>query len=78
MHLERIIAISQCSVLACNLFYLDYSDITSRNDIALIKLAGSVVYTDYIIPACLPATPSDDVTAGTTCWITGWGETQQG
>ena len=61
------------------LFLVDYNISGNlENDIALIKLAGSVVYTDYIIPACLPATPSDDVTAGTTCWITGWGETQQG
>jgi len=43
------------------------------NDIALIRLAGEVVYTDYIIPACLPFDP---VRSGTNCWITGWGDTR--
>ena len=57
---------------------LDYNFITMTNDIALIKLAGSVVYTDYIIPACLPASPNNDVAAGTSCWTTGWGRTLEG
>ena len=45
------------------------------NDIALIRLAGEVVYTDYISPACLPG-ENEDVAVNTSCWITGWGDTQ--
>uniref|UniRef100_H2Z0J1 Peptidase S1 domain-containing protein n=1 Tax=Ciona savignyi TaxID=51511 RepID=H2Z0J1_CIOSA len=41
--------------------------------VGLIKLAGVVTYTDYIIPACLPTA---DISAGELCWITGWGSTE--
>lgn len=45
------------------------------NDISLLKLAGEAVFTTYIQPVCLP-TQASQVPVGTTCWITGWGETQ--
>ncbi|XP_078494123.1 transmembrane protease serine 9-like [Ciona intestinalis] len=50
-----------------------YDDLTLVDDVSMLKLAGVVVYTDYIIPACLP---TDIVDVGTLCWITGWGSTQ--
>nr|XP_018671090.1 coagulation factor XI-like [Ciona intestinalis] len=50
-----------------------YNDLTLVDDVSMLKLAGVVVYTDYIIPACLP---TDKVDVGTLCWITGWGSTQ--
>uniref|UniRef100_H2Z0I7 Peptidase S1 domain-containing protein n=1 Tax=Ciona savignyi TaxID=51511 RepID=H2Z0I7_CIOSA len=50
-----------------------YNNINLLNDISLIKLAGVVTYTDYIIPACLPTA---DISAGELCWITGWGSTE--
>jgi len=53
----------------------DYNDDTMANDISLLKLAGEAVFTTYIQPVCLP-TQASQVPVGTTCWITGWGETQ--
>jgi len=47
---------------------------TMLNDISLLKLAGSVTYTDYIMPICLPI-HGTNVENGTTCWISGWGQT---
>ena len=46
-----------------------------ENDISLIQLAGEIVYTDYIIPICLPSL-NEDVEVGTQCWMTGWGVTK--
>ncbi|XP_071811094.1 trypsin-like isoform X2 [Apostichopus japonicus] len=45
--------------------------ITRNNDIALLRLSSDVEFNDYIRPACLP---SQDWPAGTSVWITGWGE----
>ncbi|XP_020789112.1 chymotrypsin-like elastase family member 2A [Boleophthalmus pectinirostris] len=43
-----------------------------RNDIALIKLATPVNYSDSIMPACLP--PRGDVMPNNyPCYVTGWG-----
>ena len=56
-------------------FLTGYNDATLENDISLLKLAGQVTYTDYIIPVCLP-TQGVDATVGQMCWITGWGETE--
>ncbi|XP_036445720.1 trypsin II-P29 [Colossoma macropomum] len=49
-----------------------YSASTHNNDIALLKLASSVTYTDYIQPVCLAAAGSS-LGGGTLVWITGWG-----
>ncbi|XP_078392734.1 serine protease 27-like, partial [Cetorhinus maximus] len=46
-------------------------------DIALVQLLGSVTYTDYILPVCLPSSIYQ-VPCGANCWITGWGDTQEG
>ncbi|PIK52689.1 trypsin-like serine protease [Apostichopus japonicus] len=48
-----------------------YNSFTKNNDIALLRLSGDVEFNDYIRPACLP---SQDWPAGTSVWITGWGE----
>ena len=58
--------------------FADYNPSTEDNDITLIRLAGNVVFTDYIMPACLPSSMDDDVANETACWITGWGDTLQG
>ncbi|OCT59153.1 hypothetical protein XELAEV_18001642mg [Xenopus laevis] len=49
----------------------------SSGDIALIELEKPVTFTPYILPICLP---SQDVqfAAGTMCWVTGWGNIQEG
>ncbi|XP_027144091.1 chymotrypsin-like elastase family member 2A isoform X2 [Larimichthys crocea] len=50
----------------------DYNIMLSRNDIALIKLSSPVIFSDTIMPACLPdrgvVLPHD-----TPCYVTGWG-----
>ncbi|CAO2642105.1 Serine protease 27, partial [Lemmus lemmus] len=43
-------------------------------DIALVQLASSISFNDYILPVCLPK-PGDALGTGTQCWVTGWGNT---
>nr|XP_046270392.1 prostasin-like [Scatophagus argus] len=50
-----------------------YDSKTFNNDIALMQLSSPVVFSDYIRPVCLAAVGSE-YNAGTTCWITGWGD----
>ncbi|XP_067665326.1 uncharacterized protein [Haliotis asinina] len=46
-----------------------------KNDIALVQIDGTVNYTDYIRPICLPG--KDDVFTKTTkCYAAGWGMTK--
>ncbi|XP_038594527.1 prostasin-like [Micropterus salmoides] len=49
---------------------------TPNNDIALLKLSSPVTFNDYIRPVCLAADGSV-FDAGTTCWVTGWGNIQE-
>ncbi|XP_044265791.1 serine protease easter-like [Tribolium madens] len=54
------------------------SDVTSRHDIALIRLKHEVVYSDFIKPICLPNT-IDEITksyVGQKLIVTGWGKTE--
>ncbi|XP_038594133.1 tryptase-like [Micropterus salmoides] len=55
----------------------NYNKIPNDNDIALLKLSSPVNFTDYIRPVCLAAAGSV-FNAGTTCWVTGWGDIQYG
>ncbi|RUS89206.1 hypothetical protein EGW08_003016, partial [Elysia chlorotica] len=50
----------------------DYVEQWSLNDLALIRFKDPLVLTDYVRPVCLPSAP---VTAGSQCYLTGWGET---
>ncbi|XP_039250222.2 serine protease 33-like [Styela clava] len=52
----------------------DYDSSTFKDDICLIKLAESVPFSKYIIPACLP-TSGSSMQVGSSCIVTGWGET---
>ncbi|XP_077303196.1 serine protease 33-like [Lithobates pipiens] len=51
-----------------------YKSTGSVGDIALLKLANRVTFTQYIMPICLP---SSFITfpCGMECWVTGWGKT---
>ncbi|XP_045899476.1 serine protease 27-like [Micropterus dolomieu] len=53
----------------------NYNNKTLNNDIALLQLSSPVTFTDYIRPVCLAADGSV-FNNGTTCWVTGWGNTQ--
>lgn len=54
-----------------------YDKNTHDNDIALLQLASTVTFTDYILPVCL-ATSDSTYGSGTNCWVTGWGDIQFG
>ncbi|XP_069057775.1 serine protease 27-like [Pleurodeles waltl] len=49
----------------------------SLGDISLLQLQSPVIFTDYILPICLPAS-SVQIASGKMCWVTGWGEIQVG
>ncbi|XP_072455431.1 probable threonine protease PRSS50 [Notamacropus eugenii] len=51
-----------------------WSWIGRENNVALLKLAQRVKFTEYIAPVCI-APPSMEVRAGSFCWLTGWGQT---
>ncbi|XP_036391204.1 uncharacterized protein LOC118782065 [Megalops cyprinoides] len=55
----------------------DYDSNTFDNDIALVKLASPVNFTDFIRPVCLAASNSSFYN-GTESWITGWGNINEG
>ncbi|XP_010716220.1 chymotrypsinogen A-like, partial [Meleagris gallopavo] len=50
----------------------NYSALTIRNDIALIKLATPAQLNARVAPVCLPQA-TDDFPGGLTCVTTGWG-----
>uniref|UniRef100_A0A667Y130 Zgc:100868 n=1 Tax=Myripristis murdjan TaxID=586833 RepID=A0A667Y130_9TELE len=55
----------------------DYNNPANDNDIALLKLASPVNFTDYIGPVCL-AQSGSSIHAGTDSWVTGWGHIRSG
>ncbi|KAI1896385.1 hypothetical protein AGOR_G00094240 [Albula goreensis] len=55
----------------------DFDENTNDNDIALLRLASPVSFTNYIRPVCLAANDSFFGT-GTESWITGWGAILEG
>ncbi|XP_040315254.1 serine protease 33-like [Herpailurus yagouaroundi] len=50
----------------------EYWEENNRADVALVRLATPVTFTDLILPVCLPK-PGDSLGHGTWCWVTGWG-----
>ncbi|XP_030592409.1 prostasin-like [Archocentrus centrarchus] len=55
----------------------NYNSKTFDNDIALLQLSSTVQFNNYIRPVCLAAQGSN-FPAGTTAWLTGWGNIQFG
>ncbi|XP_075384194.1 serine protease 27-like [Tenrec ecaudatus] len=49
-----------------------YQGMASSADVALVELETPVVFTDYILPVCVPD-PSVVFKAGMNCSVTGWG-----
>ncbi|XP_041092608.1 serine protease 33-like [Polyodon spathula] len=47
------------------------------NDAALLQLDQPVTFSEIVLPVCLPS-PSTLFTAGQQCWVTGWGNIQEG
>lgn len=58
----------------------DYTSGPTHNDIALVKLATRVQFTEFISPVCLPLTAKlkSKTEAGRTFTIVGWGTTETG
>ncbi|XP_077170993.1 serine protease 27-like [Paroedura picta] len=54
-----------------------YAGEATSGDIALVRLARPVGFTNYIIPICLPAA-SVHFPPGMKCWVTGWGDISEG
>ncbi|XP_068951500.1 probable threonine protease PRSS50 [Petaurus breviceps papuanus] len=50
-----------------------WSWIGRENNVALLKLAQRLNYSEYIAPVCLPS-PNLEVKPGSFCWVTGWGQ----
>ncbi|XP_078509316.1 serine protease 27-like [Lissotriton helveticus] len=77
----------QLSLLGSRDIYINVKNITvnsnytyssgSLGDISLLQLQSTVNFTDYILPICLPSS-SVQITSGTLCWVTGWGDIQLG
>jgi len=53
-----------------------YSGSNIRNDIALFELNQAAIYTDYVLPCCVPAAGA--TFPGETSVATGWGSTASG
>ncbi|XP_040211905.1 serine protease 33-like isoform X3 [Rana temporaria] len=66
--------VADVSNIITNPKYRDTGDI---GDIALVRLATPVTYTQYIMPICLPSS-NTTFPCGMECWVTGWGATSSG
>lgn len=55
----------------------DYDFLTIDNDICLLQLAAPVNFTDEISPVCL-ASRNSTFHSGTSSWVIGWGEKDNG
>ncbi|XP_023657866.2 serine protease 33-like isoform X1 [Paramormyrops kingsleyae] len=54
-----------------------YTDTDHGKDLALVQLDSPVTWSDYIQPICLPSA-STLFPDGMLCYVTGWGNTQEG
>ncbi|KAF5298248.1 hypothetical protein FQR65_LT09759 [Abscondita terminalis] len=55
-----------------------YNGRTGKHDIALLRLAEPITFTDYIKPVCLPSADKSDPKIGERMIIAGWGQTEHG
>lgn len=49
-----------------------------ERDIALLRLSCKVTFTALILPICLPSVSEQQLPLPASCWVTGWGLTQEG
>lgn len=55
----------------------NYNDLTNDYDISLLELSQPLNFSNTVHPICLPAT-SHVFTAGSSCFVTGWGTLREG
>nr|XP_032833052.1 MAM and LDL-receptor class A domain-containing protein 1-like [Petromyzon marinus] len=79
LHLQSDHAATPSQSVAISAIHIHpgYSSSSNDNDIALMRLAQPVEFTDYIAPVCLPE-GDQDFPADMTCAIAGWGNTREG
>lgn len=53
----------------------EYDEASHAHDIALVRLAQTIVYTDFVQPVCLPLTDFRTSKAGDVNFLTGFGRT---
>lgn len=58
--------------------HAEYDKKSSKNDIAVLKLASSLEFGDTISAVDLPSSADDVPPVGTECSVTGWGSTSSG
>eukprot|EP00794_Sanderia_malayensis_P016910 gene16910-18616_t len=54
-----------------------YNEITTDNDVALMRLSRKATINDHVNTICLPGLGDRIVPAGSRCKITGWGATEE-
>lgn len=54
-----------------------YSTPQEGRDVALVELSSPLTWTSHIQPVCLP-NADFEFYRGTMCYVTGWGDTQEG
>uniref|UniRef100_A0A8C9A6N5 Transmembrane protease serine 3 n=1 Tax=Prolemur simus TaxID=1328070 RepID=A0A8C9A6N5_PROSS len=59
------------------IYHSKYKPKRLGNDIALMKLAGPLVFSEMIQPVCLPNS-EESFPDGKVCWTSGWGATEDG
>lgn len=66
---EQLVQVSEV------IMHHDYVPVTADNDIALLRLATPITYTDYAVPLCLPTRPlaNLDLWAISMHTVSGWG-----
>lgn len=73
---DSYIDIAVDKILTVNITNNIYLSASSRNDIALIRLAEDVGYTDYIFPICIPQEKAESgLVVGGKLLAAGWGLT---
>jgi len=53
------------------IYHPEFSWITAKNDVALLKLAKPITPSDKVNTVCLPESGRDQISPGTNCFITG-------
>ncbi|XP_043923925.1 acrosin-like [Protopterus annectens] len=69
--LSEIKDASQLLKISKIIMHEEYSESTTKNDIALIKLVNPISYTDYVQPVCIPSI--EETQTLDLCFVSGWG-----